>query len=165
MDTVQIGKFIAQLRKRENLTQEALGEKLGVTNKTVSRWENGNYLPDIETFQLLSEVFGVSINELLAGRKLTDGELREQADKNLVSVAKDPAFSRAERERYWKKKWRAEHIGLLIVCFLPALAALCAGIITRDIGLFAVAGLLVPAGYGYQNNRMMAYVEGKLYDK
>lgn len=164
MDTVQIGKFIAQLRKRENLTQEALGEKLGVTNKTVSRWENGNYLPDIETFQLLSELFGVSINELLAGRELTDAELRVQADKTLVDVAKAPAFSLAERERYWKKKWRAEHIGLLIACFLPALAALCAGVLW-DKGWLAVAPLLAAAAYAYQNNKMMAYVEGKLYDK
>lgn len=165
MDTLQIGKFIAQLRKRENLTQEALGEKLGVTNKTVSRWENGNYLPDIETFQLLSGLFGVSINELLAGRELTDGELREQADKNLVSVAKAPsAFALAERGRYWKKKWRAEHIGLLILCFLPALAALLAGVLWDKVWL-AAAPLLALAAYAYQNNKMMAYVENKLYDK
>lgn len=45
MDLVQIGKFIAELRKDQKLTQEQLGEKIGVTNKTVSRWENGNYLP------------------------------------------------------------------------------------------------------------------------
>lgn len=164
MDTVQIGKFIAQLRKRENLTQEALGEKLGVTNKTVSRWENGNYLPDIETFQLLSELFGVSINELLAGRKLTDLELREQADKTLVDVAKDPTFSLIERGRYWKKKWRGEHIGLLAACFLPALAALVAGILA-DRGWLVFVPLLAAAAYAYQNNKMMAYVEGKLYDR
>lgn len=164
MDTVQIGKFIAQLRKRGNLTQEALGEKLGVTNKTVSRWENGNYLPDIETFQMLSKLFGVSINELLAGRELTDSEVREQADKTLVDIAKDPAFSHTERERYWKKKWREEHIGLLIVCFLPALALLLVGVIW-DKGYIAVASLSAVAAYAYQNNKMMTYVEGKLYDK
>ncbi len=45
MDLVQIGKFIAELRKEQKLTQEQFGEKIGVTNKTVSRWENGNYLP------------------------------------------------------------------------------------------------------------------------
>lgn len=48
MDQAKVGKFIAQLRKEQGLTQEALGERLGVTNKTVSRWENGNYMPDIE---------------------------------------------------------------------------------------------------------------------
>ena len=45
MDTVKMGKFLKELRKEKGLTQEQLGEKIGVTNKTVSRWENGNYFP------------------------------------------------------------------------------------------------------------------------
>lgn len=53
MDQVKIGKFIAELRRENQMTQEALGEKIGVTNKTISRWENGNYMPDIEMLQLL----------------------------------------------------------------------------------------------------------------
>lgn len=48
MDQIKIGKFIATLRRQSGLTQEKLGEKIGVTNKTISRWENGNYMPDIE---------------------------------------------------------------------------------------------------------------------
>ena len=50
MNQIKIGKFIAALRKEKGMTQEQLGEKLGVTNKTVSRWENGNYMPDVECF-------------------------------------------------------------------------------------------------------------------
>ena len=65
MDQIKIGKFIAALRKEKCLTQEQLGEKLGVTNKTISRWENGNYMPDVEMLSLLSKEFGVSINELI----------------------------------------------------------------------------------------------------
>ena len=64
---MKIGKFIATLRKYKGLTQEQLGEKLGVTNKTISRWENGNYMPDVEMLSLLSKEFGVSINELISG--------------------------------------------------------------------------------------------------
>ena len=48
MDTVKMGKFLKELRKEKGLTQEQLGEKIGVTNKTVSRWENGNYIPPAE---------------------------------------------------------------------------------------------------------------------
>ena len=70
MDQMKIGKFIAALRKEKCLTQEQLGEKLGVTNKTVSRWENGNYMPDVEMLALLSKEFGVSINELISGERL-----------------------------------------------------------------------------------------------
>mgnify|MGYP001070676323 CR=1 FL=1 len=70
MDQIKIGKFIAALRKDKGLTQEQLGEKLGVTNKTISRWENGNYMPDVEMLSLLSKEFGVSINELISGERL-----------------------------------------------------------------------------------------------
>ncbi|MBQ5322371.1 MAG: helix-turn-helix transcriptional regulator, partial [Oscillospiraceae bacterium] len=48
MDQIRTGKFISELRKETGLTQEELGRRLGVSNKTVSRWENGNYMPDIE---------------------------------------------------------------------------------------------------------------------
>ncbi|MBQ9937985.1 MAG: helix-turn-helix transcriptional regulator, partial [Oscillospiraceae bacterium] len=72
MDQIKVGKFIAQLRKEKGITQEELGRRIGVTNKTVSRWENGNYMPDIEMLQLLSEQFGVTIEELIAGERMDD---------------------------------------------------------------------------------------------
>ena len=55
MDQIRIGKFIATLRKEKGMMQEQLGEKLGATNKTISRWENGNYMPDVEMLSLLSK--------------------------------------------------------------------------------------------------------------
>lgn len=69
MNPVQMGKFLAMLRREAGLTQEALGQALGVTNKTVSRWENGNYLPDLEMLQLLGARFGVSADELICGER------------------------------------------------------------------------------------------------
>lgn len=81
MDKVKIGKFIASLRRQAELTQEELGEKIGVTNKTISRWENGNYMPDIEMLQLLSKEFDVSINELLSGEKIADEDFRKKLMK------------------------------------------------------------------------------------
>lgn len=71
MDLIKIGNFIAELRKKQKLTQEQLGEKLGVTNKTVSRWETGTYLPPAEALLAMSELFGVSINELLSGKSFS----------------------------------------------------------------------------------------------
>ena len=71
LDLIKIGNFIAELRKKQKLTQEQLGEKLGVTNKTVSRWETGTYLPPAEALLAMSELFGVSINELLSGKRLS----------------------------------------------------------------------------------------------
>ena len=86
MDQVKIGKFIAELRRRAGLTQEALGEKIGVTNKTISRWENGDYMPNIEMLQLLAEEFSISISEILAGEKFSDEESRHKADENAIAT-------------------------------------------------------------------------------
>lgn len=72
MDTKQIGRFLKELRKSEKMTQEELGDRVGVTNKTISKWENGDYMPPIDVLMLLSEIYGVSINEILNGRRLED---------------------------------------------------------------------------------------------
>lgn len=65
MDQVRIGKYIAFLRHQKKLTQEELTVRLHVTNKAISRWEKGNYMPDIEMLKLLSEEFGVSVDDIL----------------------------------------------------------------------------------------------------
>ena len=61
MDTVKIGKFLSELRREQELTQEQLAEKLGTSNKTISRWENGNYMPPVEILMELSKFYGVSL--------------------------------------------------------------------------------------------------------
>ena len=71
MDMVKMGSFLAELRKEHHLTQAELGEKLGVTNKTISRWETGNYMPPVEMLEELSKMYDMTINELLSDRKLT----------------------------------------------------------------------------------------------
>ena len=98
MDQAKVGKFIAALRHEQGLTQEALGQKLGVTNKTVSRWETGNYMPDIELLVPLGETLGVSVNELLAGERLSDEQFRKQADENLVEGVRESCFTVEERK-------------------------------------------------------------------
>ena len=84
MEQVKIGKFIAELRKQQGLTQAQLGEMLGVTNKTVSRWENGNYMPEISLIPDLADKLGISINELMAGERFTEHEYRRGADEQLL---------------------------------------------------------------------------------
>ena len=65
MDQIKIGRFIAELRKNKNMTQSELADILGVTNRTVSRWENGNYMPDLSLITLISETLDGSVSELL----------------------------------------------------------------------------------------------------
>ena len=69
MDQLKIGTFISKLRKEKQLTQTQLGEILGVSQKTVSRWETGKNMPDISLLKPLSLELGVSISELLEGEK------------------------------------------------------------------------------------------------
>jgi transcriptional regulator with XRE-family HTH domain len=86
MDTVKTGAFLKELRKERGLTQEQLGEKVGVTNKTVSRWETGNYMPPVECLSILSDLYGVSINEIVSGKRLAAEELPDAAEDNLKNA-------------------------------------------------------------------------------
>ena len=109
MDLIRIGSFLAELRREKGLTQQALGERLGVTNKTISRWETGCYLPDVEMLSLLSREFGVSINELVAGERLVAEDFKKAADENLVTALDHSTFTLKEKQAFFKKKWRREH--------------------------------------------------------
>ncbi len=86
MDMQKIGAFLAEMRKEKNLTQEELGEQIGVTNKTVSRWENGNYLPPVEMLQILSKFYDVSINEILNGERINDSDYKSISEENVKSA-------------------------------------------------------------------------------
>ena len=86
MDTKKIGAFIAENRKKKGLTQEQLGERLGVSNKTISRWENGNYMPDLSLLEPLSRELGISLNELIAGEEIPKENAIEYSEQNLIST-------------------------------------------------------------------------------
>lgn len=86
MDSKKIGAFIAANRKKKGLTQEQLGEKLGVSNKTISRWENGNYMPDLSLLEPLSKELEISLNELLAGEEIEKEKVIKYSEQNLLST-------------------------------------------------------------------------------
>lgn len=89
MDTKRIGAFLKELRKENGMTQEQLGERVGVSNKTISRWETGNYMPPVECLSMLSDIYDISINEILAGERVADKEFTEIAEKNITSTLKE----------------------------------------------------------------------------
>lgn len=168
MDQVKIGKQIASLRRQAGLTQEQLGEKLGVTNKTVSRWENGNYMPDIEMLVPLAKEFHVSVDALLAGEETTVenslvGNPPQESDENPIAAGAASAFSLRERRIYFKQKWRKEHISLLLVLGLILAAALIIPFAIGKPWLVGLSPILVVVGHCYQYNKMMIYVDAQLY--
>ena len=91
MDQEKIGKFISERRKMKKITQREFAEKLGVTDKTVSRWENGHYLPDVSLFNDVCEILDIEVAELLKGermKKVVKKDIDETIDK-IVDISND----------------------------------------------------------------------------
>ena len=126
MDQIKIGRFIAERRKLQGLTQAQLAEKLNITDRAVSKWETGRSLPDAALMLALCEILGISVNELLSGEKVTMENNQEKNEQLLLEMAK-------EIERKNKTIWSAMWI-IMIVSILALFA-----------GLFAAA-FFVPEG-------------------
>ncbi len=102
MDVQKFGKFIAKKRKEKKMTQMQMGEKLGVTGKTISRWENGNYMPDIALLLPIAELLEVSVQELLEGECAPN--VIEETSKVEVSLVEDTvAYAKIRRILHAKK--------------------------------------------------------------
>ena len=89
MDTKKIGMFLKELRNENGMTQEELGEKIGVSNKTISRWETGNYMPPVDCLNMLSEIYHISINEILSGERTSGDEFKKIAEQNITVTLKE----------------------------------------------------------------------------
>ena len=109
MDQIKIGTFLKLLRKEKNLTQEQLAEQLGVSNRTVSRWENGNNMPDISLLSEIAEFYDVSIPELIYGGRKSEN-MREEA-KEVAETMSD--YAKAEKETLVKSIRNMSLIGLI----------------------------------------------------
>ena len=86
MDQIKIGKFISELRKRKNMTQQQLGEKIGVSPKTISKWETGKGMPDLSSLKPLSDCLEISINELLSGEKIEEDKYADKLEENIINT-------------------------------------------------------------------------------
>lgn len=89
MDQTRIGTFIAVLRKEKGLTQKELAEQIGISDKTVSKWETGNGMPDIAYLSPLCEVLDINVNELLSGEKLPSEEYLGKAEENMKHLMQE----------------------------------------------------------------------------
>ena len=89
MDLVKIGKYIAEKRKALGLTQRQVAEKLGMSDKSVSKWERGICLPDVSVYSPLCEILGISLNEFLAGEDIGHDDLQQKSENNLLQVTTD----------------------------------------------------------------------------
>ena len=164
MNMQKIGSCLGQLRKEQGLTQEQLGEKLGVTNKTVSRWETGAYLPPVEMLQMLSQMYGITINEILSGDRLGEKEYKDRAEENIKTALSSSAFTLKEKIYFFRKKWMREHLFEIIVEAVIWLIiwGIC---VWLDNSLFVVlANIEILLRIAYHRNKRQAYIEEHAFD-
>lgn len=124
MEQKRIGEFIAERRKAKQMTQKQLGEALGISDKTVSKWECGKGLPDISMIMPLCELLEINVNELLSGEHLTQDMYTERAEENIMNLMKD-------NEKQKKKKGVKDVLSnfvwlfgiMLFLVYLPTVTA------------------------------------------
>ena len=112
MNQTKTGAFLAARRKEIGLTQQELGEQLGVTNKTISRWETGAYLPDLATIPELCRILGITVNEFFLGEAIPEEDLREQTDRNILDLWQ--ADKDLRRKKFWSEMLGGGGTGLLV---------------------------------------------------
>ncbi|NLJ57300.1 MAG: helix-turn-helix transcriptional regulator [Tissierellia bacterium] len=86
MNQIKIGKFIAECRKKKDMTQSQLAGKLNITDKAVSKWETGKSIPDVSLFSDLCSILEISLNELFAGEYIDDANIKQKSDEVLLAV-------------------------------------------------------------------------------
>ena len=123
MNQEKIGKFIAKCRKDKNLTQGELADKLNISNKAISKWETGRGMPDASIMLELCSYLGITVNELLSGEKLEEGEYKEKANENIINIAK-------ESEK--NKKVKNKIIIVLTIIIIFSILLLITNIIYRN---------------------------------
>ena len=167
MNQEKIGKFIAEARKEKNMTQQELADKLCVTDRAVSHWENGRRLPDYSLLKELCDILSISINELFAGEKISNENYKEKADENLMNALENSSFSLKEKIAYYKKKWKKEHIFKFVIAMISWIV-LVISLKIQNVDFYligTIGGLLALLFYIVLYNRMMIYVENNAYKK
>ena len=126
MNQIKIGRFIAECRKKANLTQMQLAEKLGITDKAISKWERGVAMPDTSIMLELCDILCISVNELLSGEKINMENNNQKNEQLLLDMAKE---LEKKNKTIWSSMW-----AILIVSMTALIA-----------GIFA-AGFFIPEG-------------------
>lgn len=121
MNAILTGQFISRVRTEKGMTQKELAQKVGVTDKAVSKWETGRGMPDISSLDALCNALGVSVNELLSGEVLPPEFYEKKAEENMKTLIK-------ENEKNTKTNWIQMILGEVLVIVAFVFLAICIGI-------------------------------------
>ncbi len=120
MDQIKIGKFIAACRKEQGMTQAALAEKLGISDRAVSKWETGKAMPDSGIMLALCELLKINVNELLSGEHITMEHYNTKSEKLILNL-------KSENENYAKRLLHAETY-IVVIGIVASLIMMIAGV-------------------------------------
>ncbi len=134
MNQLQIGRFIAERRKAAQLTQMQLAEKLGITDKAVSKWERGVAMPDTAIMLELCDILCISVNELLSGEKIDMEDNKQKNEQLLLEMAKE---LERKNKTIWSSMW-----ALMIVSIVALLAGLCIAAFAIPKGVWQLVTIL-----------------------
>lgn len=158
MDQIKIGKFIASCRKEQDMTQLMLAEKLGISDRAVSKWENGKSMPDTSVMLELCDYLKINVNELLSGERIMEKSYNKVAEENLIALRK-------EIEEKNKQLLKTEYlictpptISGLVMCFVASYIDMSAGIRGFLIA-FSVALIVVSAFVAVGIEQRVGYYE------
>jgi len=135
MDQIKVGAFLKDLRKEKGITQEQLAEKLGVSGRTISRWETGKNMPDISLLVEIAEFFDVSIPEIIKGERKSENMKNET--KEVAETMSD--YAKAEKEQLIKSFRNMSIIGLIALLVYMVLRE--TGVYDRNIFLQYMYGI------------------------
>ena len=121
MEQIKIGKFIASCRKEQGMTQAVLAEKLGISDRAVSKWETGKSMPDSRIMLELCELLKINVNELLSGEHITMEDYNAKSEEVILGL-------KSENEKYAKRLLRSEAY-IVVVGVVASLAMIIAGTI------------------------------------
>ena len=140
MDQIKTGKFIADERKKKGYTQRQLAEQLGISDKTISKWERGNGFPEISLLLPLCNELDLSVNELLTGERISETEYREKAEENMVNLVKEAQES--------KKKIILSGMvsALVIIAVTPMFVPAVCLVVFLVVGIEIIHGKTIVAG-------------------
>lgn len=139
MDQIKIGKFIAEKRKEQGLTQLQLAEKLGITDRAVSKWETGKSLPDASIMLELCSILGITVNDLLSGEAVSMEIYNEETEKMLIEMVR-------QKEQSDKRLLKMEIvIGITSTVFLLAMLAVGITFMLMEKPIWA---FFLPVGIG-----------------
>lgn len=136
MDQPKIGRFLKELRLKKGMTQEQLAEIFGVSNRSISRWENGNNMPDLDLVIQIAQYYDIGIDELLNGES-TEEIMDKKTEETLLQVAD---YSNEEKMVLSRR---------MKLCFLTGLAALILAAVLDALGLWGIALYDKIAGFSH----------------